>query len=137
MNPDCAASASSSLLATAPMGGGRSTNILYHHHSDLRHHVHTNISHCDTVEVSAHNRPDCLSMLLSNDSPIVRLRESGAMKNEKLTATTVRFTDSDLHHIDRLQEKLGLGMIHIIRLAIRRLAEAENLLPLPSTPKKR
>jgi len=59
------------------------------------------------------------------------------MKNEKLTATTVRFTDSDLHHIDRLQEKLGLGMIHIIRLAIRRLAEAENLLPLPSTPKKR
>ena len=50
------------------------------------------------------------------------------MKNEKLKSTTVRFTDSDLHLIDSLQEKLGLGMIHIIRLAIRRLAENENLL---------
>ena len=50
------------------------------------------------------------------------------MKNEKLKSTTVRFTDSDLHLIDSLQEKLGLGMIHIIRLAIRRLAETENLL---------
>ncbi len=59
------------------------------------------------------------------------------MKNEKLKATTVRFTDSDLHLIDRLQEKLGLGMIHVIRLAIRRLAESENFLPLPSTRKKR
>jgi antitoxin component of RelBE/YafQ-DinJ toxin-antitoxin module len=58
------------------------------------------------------------------------------MKNEGLKATTVRFTDSDLHLIDRLQEKLGLGMIHVIRLAIRRLAESENL-PLLSTPKKR
>jgi antitoxin component of RelBE/YafQ-DinJ toxin-antitoxin module len=51
------------------------------------------------------------------------------MKNEKLKSTTVRFTDSDLHVIDRLQEKLGLGMIHVIRLAIRRLAENENLPP--------
>jgi hypothetical protein len=59
------------------------------------------------------------------------------MKNEKLKSTTVRFTDSDLNVIDRLQEKLGLGMIHIIRLAIRRLAESENLLPSPATPKKR
>jgi hypothetical protein len=59
------------------------------------------------------------------------------MKNEKLKATTVRFSDSDLHLVDRLQEKLGLGMIHVIRLAIRRLAESENLLPPPSTPKKR
>jgi len=50
------------------------------------------------------------------------------MKNEKLKSTTVRFTDSDLYLIDSLQEKLGLGMIHIIRLAIRRLAENENLL---------
>ena len=55
------------------------------------------------------------------------------MKNEKLTATTVRFTDSDLNLIDRLQEKLGLGMIHVIRLAIRRLAENENLPLLPSS----
>jgi hypothetical protein len=59
------------------------------------------------------------------------------MKHEKLKATTVRFTDSDLHLIDRLQEKLGLGMIHVIRLAIRRLAESENFLPPPSSRKKR
>jgi hypothetical protein len=59
------------------------------------------------------------------------------MKNEALKATTVRFTDSDLHLIYRLQAKLGLGMIHIIRLAIRRLAESENLLPLASIRKKR
>jgi hypothetical protein len=59
------------------------------------------------------------------------------MKKEKLKSTTVRFTDSDLHLIVCLQQKLGLGMIHIIRLAIRRLAESENLLPFPSTPKKR
>ena len=59
------------------------------------------------------------------------------MKNEKLKSTTVRFTDSDLDLIDRLQQKLGLGMIHIIRLAIRRLAESENLPPSPSIPKKR
>lgn len=58
------------------------------------------------------------------------------MKNEKLKSTTVRFTDSDLHLIDRLREKLGLGMIHILRLAIRRLAETENILPSPSLPKK-
>jgi hypothetical protein len=50
------------------------------------------------------------------------------MKSEKLNSTTVRFTESDLYLIERLQEKLGLGMIHIIRLAIRRLAENENLL---------
>ena len=54
------------------------------------------------------------------------------MKNEKLKSTTVRFTNSDLQLINALQEKLGLGMIHIIRLAIRRMAEAENL--LVSTP---
>ena len=56
--------------------------------------------------------------------------------NEALKATTVRFTDSDLHLIDRLQAKLGLGMIHIIRLAVRRLAERENLPPLASIRKK-
>jgi len=54
------------------------------------------------------------------------------MKNEKLKSTTVRFTDSDLYLIDRLQEKLGLGMIHVIRLAIRRMAESENLQLSPS-----
>jgi hypothetical protein len=56
------------------------------------------------------------------------------MNNEKLKSTTVRFTESDLYFIERLQEKLGLGMIHIIRLAIRRLAESENL---TSSPKQR
>jgi hypothetical protein len=69
-----------------------------------------------------------------SNRPVQELR---VMKNEKLKSTTVRFTDSDLHFIDCLQEKLGLGMIHVIRLAIRRLAESENLLPSPSTPKKR
>jgi hypothetical protein len=59
------------------------------------------------------------------------------MKDEKLKSTTVRFTDSDLYLIEHLQEKLGLGMIHIIRLAIRRLAESENLQSSPSAPKKR
>jgi antitoxin component of RelBE/YafQ-DinJ toxin-antitoxin module len=58
------------------------------------------------------------------------------MKNEKLKATTVRFTDSDLHLIECLQEKLGLGMIHVIRLAIRRLAESENLPPSSSATRK-
>jgi hypothetical protein len=59
------------------------------------------------------------------------------MKNENLKSTTVRFTDSDLYLIASLQQKLGLGMIHIVRLAIRRLAESENLLSSPSAPKKR
>ena len=58
------------------------------------------------------------------------------MKNEKLKSTTVRFTESDLHLLESLQEKLGLGMIHVIRLAIRRLAESENVLPFPGAPKK-
>jgi hypothetical protein len=58
------------------------------------------------------------------------------MKNEKLKGTTVHFTESDLHLVKSLREKLGLGMIHVIRLAIRRLAESENLLPLPPPPKK-
>ena len=59
------------------------------------------------------------------------------IKDEKLKSTTVRFTGSDLLLIDSLQEKLGLGMVHVIRLAIRRLAEAENLLQFPSDPKSR
>jgi len=59
------------------------------------------------------------------------------IRNEKLKSTTVRFTESDLHLIESLQEKLGLGMIHVIRLAIRRLAESENLLTFPAVSKKR
>jgi hypothetical protein len=58
------------------------------------------------------------------------------MKKTKLKPTTVHFTDSDLKFIERLQQKLGLGMIHVIRLAIRRLAETENLLSVPAAPKK-
>ena len=58
-------------------------------------------------------------------------------RNKKLKSTTVRFTESDLHLIESLQEKLGLGVIHVIRLAIRRLAESENLLPFPAASKKR
>ena len=52
------------------------------------------------------------------------------IRNQKLKSTTVRFTESDLHLIESLGEKLGLGMIHVIRFAIRRLAESENLLPV-------
>jgi len=58
------------------------------------------------------------------------------IKGEKLKSTTVRFTDSDLRLIDSLEEKLGLGMVHVIRLAIRKLAEAENLLPASPGLKK-
>ena len=76
-------------------------------------------------------------MLLGIDRPMISLEESRVMKNEKLKSTTVRFRDSDLDLIERLQEKLGLGMVHVIRLAIRRLAENENLLSSPSIPKKR
>ena len=46
-----------------------------------------------------------------------------------LKSTTVQFTESDLHIIASLQDKLGLGMIQVIRLAIRRLAEIENAPP--------
>jgi hypothetical protein len=58
------------------------------------------------------------------------------MKNDKLKSTTVRFTGSDLYLIERLQEKLGLDMFHVIRLAVRHLAENENLLSSPSVLKK-
>ena len=58
------------------------------------------------------------------------------MKKTKLKSTTVHFTESDIDLIEGLQQKLGLGMIHVIRLAIRRLAENENLLPsVPRTKK--
>jgi len=77
--------------------------------------------------------------MLSQCSGATTGRSSGCnneavMKSEKLKSTTVRFTDSDLYLIERLQQKLGLGMIHVIRLAIRRLAENENV--LSSVPKK-
>jgi hypothetical protein len=77
------------------------------------------------------------SLLVGKDRPIIWLRKLRLMKNEKLKSTTVRFTDTDLFLIDSLQQKLGLGMIHIIRLAVRRLAESENLPSSPSAPKQR
>jgi hypothetical protein len=74
---------------------------------------------------------------LSNDWRILNLKEWTVARNEKLKSTTVRFTESDLRLIESLQEKLGLGMIHVIRLAIRRLAESENLPPFSVASKKR
>jgi hypothetical protein len=46
---------------------------------------------------------------------------------DKLKSTTVRFTNEDLQIIERLQRRLGLGMMQVIRLAIRRLAQLENI----------
>jgi len=76
-------------------------------------------------------------LLLGNDGPIVPLEDSRVMKNEKLQSTTVRFTETDLYLIERLQEKLRLDMFHVIRLAVRQLAENENLLSSASVPKNR
>lgn len=76
-------------------------------------------------------------LLLGNDGLIVRLEDSRLMQNDKLKSTTVRFTDSDLYLIERLREKLGLDMFHVVRLAVRHLAENENLFSPPSVPKKR
>jgi hypothetical protein len=76
-------------------------------------------------------------LLLGNDRHSIGLYKETAMaRNEKLKSTTVRFTGSDLHIIARLQDKLGLGMIQVIRLAIRRLAEIENVVTSPPAPKK-
>jgi hypothetical protein len=58
------------------------------------------------------------------------------MRTDKLKSTTVRFTDSDLALINSLQNKLGLGMIQVIRLAIRRLADIENVNGTSPTHKK-
>lgn len=55
------------------------------------------------------------------------------MTNDNFKSTTVRFTDTDLRLIDGLQGKLGLGMIQVIRLAIRRLAEIEKVSSPPAT----
>ena len=138
MNRDWAPSASSSLLATAPDGGGMlfSDRYVVHHLPD-RDSIFTEIFR-GTIPWRCRSAVSSIPLLLfGNDRPIVRLQQLTVMKNEKLKSTTVRFTDSDLHLIDCLQEKLGLGMIHVIRLAIRRLAETENLMSSPSTPKKR
>lgn len=49
------------------------------------------------------------------------------MTGEKLKSTTVRFTKEDFRIIGILQRKLGLGMVQVIRLAIRRLAQLEKV----------
>lgn len=49
------------------------------------------------------------------------------MKKEKLKSTTVRFTNEDFHIIDSLRRRLGLGMVQVIRVAIRRLAQLEKV----------
>jgi hypothetical protein len=46
---------------------------------------------------------------------------------DKLKSTTVRFTTEDLQIIERLERRLGLRMMQVIRLAIRRLAQLENI----------
>jgi hypothetical protein len=48
-------------------------------------------------------------------------------RKDKLKSTTVRFTNEDFQLLDRLQRRLGLGMVQVIRLAIRRLAQLENI----------
>jgi hypothetical protein len=48
-------------------------------------------------------------------------------RENKLKSTTVRFTNEDLQIIERLERRLGLGMMQVIRLAIRRLAQLENI----------
>jgi len=48
-------------------------------------------------------------------------------RKTKLKPTTVRFTTEDLRIIEQLECKLGLGMVQVIRLAIRRLAQLENI----------
>jgi hypothetical protein len=54
------------------------------------------------------------------------------MKKEKLRSTTVRFSREDVHIIESLQKRLGLGMVQVIRVAIRRLAQLEKVvLSLP------
>ena len=138
MNPDWAASALSSPLATAPDGGGRScgTSVSVHHHPDYDD-MFTQIFR-KAIPLRYRLATSPLSFLAPGqrqfDRPVERIR---SYEERETQSTTVRFTDSDLHLIECLQEKLGLGMIHVIRLAIRRLAESENLSPLPSTPQKR
>jgi hypothetical protein len=48
-------------------------------------------------------------------------------RKTKLKSTTVRSTTEDLHIIEQLECKLGLGMVQVIRIAIRRLAQLETI----------
>lgn len=59
------------------------------------------------------------------------------MKKEKLRSTTVRFTKEDVHIIELLQRRLGLGMVQVIRVAIRRLAQLESVALYSPKPEDR
>lgn len=59
------------------------------------------------------------------------------MKKEKLRSTTVRFTKEDVHIIELLQRRLGLGMVQVIRVAIRRLAQLESVVLSSPKPEDR
>lgn len=48
-------------------------------------------------------------------------------RKTRLKSTTVRFATEDLHIIKQLERRLGLGMVQVIRLAIRRLAQLESI----------
>jgi hypothetical protein len=49
------------------------------------------------------------------------------LEKDKLRSTTVRFSKQDIQIIDALRQRLGLGMVQVIRVAIRRLAQLENI----------
>lgn len=79
-----------------------------------------------------------VTLTKSNDSfRLLRFRLIMMPKEGKLKSTTVRFTIEDLQIIESLQRRLGLGMVQMIRLAIRRLAQLENVLPSHSKPDAR
>lgn len=49
------------------------------------------------------------------------------VKDRLIKSTTVNFTSCDLTLLDKLQKKLGLSMIAIIRLGIRKLADENRI----------
>jgi hypothetical protein len=49
------------------------------------------------------------------------------VKDRLIKSTTVNFTSCDLILLDKLQKKLGLSMIAIIRLGIRKLADENRI----------
>ena len=77
-----------------------------------------------------------LHCVSSNDTNSSGLWKETVTRKDKLKSTTVRFTASDLEIIACLEDKLGLGMIHVIRLAITCWAEIENVLASPPPRQK-
>ena len=64
-------------------------------------------------------------MTQSNDNVATAVSNNG-VADGKLKSTTVRFTKQDIQIIDALRRRLGLGMVQVIRVAIRRLAQLEK-----------